>query len=83
MQPPKTHDPLAEAMIHILETNFPDAEIDLSSRDNDGVHYSLVLHTNAFEGKTLLAQQRWVCELLKEYVGLSVHALSMTTGTLK
>ncbi len=75
-------DQLRDAMIVRLEDKFPDAHIELWSRDNDQVHYYLKIFTDSFVGLKLLDQQRAVNAALEGFVGEAVHALSMKTGTL-
>ena len=73
---------LEEALIEKLYEAFPDAVLSLTSRDGDGVHYTLELYTDAFEGKTRLEQHRMAYAVLGGCVGTSVHALSLKTGGL-
>lgn len=65
-------------MISLLEEAFPDAFITLTSPDS--VHYALEIYTEAFRELSLLEQQRSVARVLKNYIGLEVHAMSMKTG---
>ena len=73
-------DPTEDAIAHLMEEAFPDARVDVSSRDGDRVHYSLSVYSQAFAGKTLLQQHRMVYKILHDYIGAHVHALSLQTG---
>lgn len=76
-------NPAEEAVISLLEEAFPDAKFSLGSRDNDGVHYSLEIYTDAFIEKSILQQHRMVFNVLRGVVGESLHALSLKTGVLR
>ena len=76
------HDPTEDAITHLIEENFPDAYVSISSRDDDRVHYSLSVYTTAFSGKSLLQQHRMVYKILQGFIGANVHALSLKTGVL-
>lgn len=52
------------------------------SVEGDGYHYHLIVVSDAFEGKSLVARQQWVYAKLKDYItGGGLHALTMKTWT--
>jgi len=59
--------------------------IDESDQHNVPVgketHFKVVLVSNDFEGKVLVARHRWVNQVLREELAGEVHALSLHTVT--
>ncbi|MGQ3891240.1 BolA family protein [Legionella sp. CNM-4043-24] len=50
--------------------------------EGDGYHYQLIVVSEAFAGKSLVARQQWVYAKLKDYITTGgLHALSMKTWT--
>jgi len=57
-------------------------EIEFVSVEGDGYHYQLIVVSEAFAGKSLVARQQWVYSKLNDYITTgSLHALSMKTWT--
>jgi len=65
----------------ILEA-FPDAQLELSAFQNDNDHYSAVVKSSAFSGKSKVEQHQMVYEALQGHMGTTLHALSLKTQVL-
>jgi BolA protein len=46
-----------------------------------GGHFRVIIVSNSFEGKSLLERHRRVKEALKDFFGMKIHALQLTTLT--
>jgi stress-induced morphogen len=64
-----------------LKGAFPDAAIDLNDLAGDENHYELTITSEAFRGKTMLAQHRLVQAALPELMDGTLHALAISTKT--
>jgi len=58
---------------------LPDAVIELTDLAGDNDHYSIVVTSAEFAGKTRVAQHRMVMDALGGGMGTTLHALSVTT----
>jgi stress-induced morphogen len=58
---------------------FPDAEIELNDLQGDNDHYSAMIRSEIFRGKTKIKQHQMVYEALQGHVGTTLHALSIKT----
>ncbi len=58
---------------------LPDAQIQLTDLAGDNDHYSIVVTSAQFAGKTRVAQHRMVTDALGGDMGTTLHALSVTT----
>lgn len=57
-------------------------DIEYVSVEGDGYHYHVVVVSDVFLGKSLVARQQWVYGKLKEYIASgALHALTMKTLT--
>ncbi len=65
-----------------LQAEWPDAKVNVSSRNNDGRHFELSIKTAAFSGKTLLEQHRSVKKCLHQLLQDEIHAISISTEVL-
>ena len=71
------NETLKQHLLQCPEVNFVNVE-------GDGHHYNLVVVSDVFLGKTLVARQQWVYSKLKNYITSgSLHALSMKTWTIE
>jgi len=61
---------------------FPDAEMKLVDLAGDNNHYELSLKSNAFAGKSRVAQHQMVYAALKGNMGGVLHALALNTSPL-
>ncbi len=58
---------------------LPDASIQITDLAGDTDHYSIVVASAQFAGKTRVAQHRMVMDALGGGMGTKLHALSVTT----
>ena len=71
-----------EEIKKLLETDFQDADLFVSSEDNH--HFDARVVSDGFEGKNPVARQRQVYQTLGEHIASgAIHALSLKTYTKK
>ena len=58
---------------------LPDAAIELTDLAGDNDHYSIVVTSASFAGKTRVAQHKMVFDAIGSGMGTTLHALSVTT----
>ena len=61
-----------------IEAGLPGSEVLI---DGDGTHFSAVVVSDMFVGKSLVQQHQLVYKTLGEKVGSDIHALSIKTFT--
>jgi stress-induced morphogen len=64
----------------LLREAFPDAEIGIDDLAGDGDHYRARVRSDAFVGKSRVAQHQMVYAALKGRMGGQLHALALETG---
>lgn len=64
----------------LLREAFADAEIRIEDLAGDGDHYRLSIRSDAFRGKSRVAQHQMVYAALKGAMGGQLHALALETG---
>ncbi len=64
----------------LLRDAFADAEIRIEDLAGDGDHYRAVIKSDAFAGKSRVAQHQLVYAALKGRMGGQLHALALETG---
>jgi stress-induced morphogen len=62
-----------------IEAAIPGASADVQGAD--GVHFSAVVTSPAFSGKSRIEQHRMVMDLFAGELGGAIHALSLRTQT--
>lgn len=67
---------------NIIKENFPGAKFILNDMVGDGDHYSLEISSPEFEGLSPLKAHRLINEKLKNYIGTTVHALTISSINL-
>lgn len=65
---------------NLLREAFADADIRIDDLAGDGDHYRAVIRSDAFVGKTRVAQHQMVYAALKGRMGGELHALALDTG---
>ncbi len=70
----------AEDIEILLRTAFPDAEIAIVDLAGDGDHYKALVRSDAFIGKSRVAQHQMVYAALQGRMGGVLHALALETG---
>jgi len=64
----------------MIKTAFPDAVIEIKDLAGDGDHYAATVVSEAFRGKTRVAQHQLVYAALQGNMGGVLHALALTTS---
>jgi stress-induced morphogen len=64
----------------LLRETFTDAEIRIDDLAGDGDHYRAVIRSDAFAGKSRVAQHQMVYAALKGRMGGELHALALETS---
>jgi stress-induced morphogen len=67
-----------EARIHAA---LPDAQVTVRDTTGGGDHWSAVVVTAAFEGKSLVERHRLIYGALGDWMRAEIHALALTTQT--
>lgn len=70
----------SEDLEALLQEAFPDAEIVIEDLAGDGDHYRASIRSDAFAGKSRVAQHQMVYAALRGRMGGELHALALTTG---
>ena len=60
---------------------FPDAKVLIEDLRGDGDHYSAMVVSSAFQGKSRVQQHQMVYEALGGRMGGELHALALQTST--
>jgi phosphoribosylformylglycinamidine synthase len=68
-----------QALEGFLRDAFPDARITLTDLAGDNDHWSAEIVSEAFRGKTRVAQHQLVYAALKGRMGGALHALALST----
>ena len=69
----------AQEIETMVKAALPDAVIELTDLAGDNDHFSIVVTSAAFQGKTRVAQHQLVFNALKGGMGTKLHALAVTT----
>ena len=64
----------------LLRNAFADADIRIEDLAGDGDHYRAIIRSEAFVGKSRVAQHQMVYAALQGRVGGALHALALDTG---
>jgi len=71
----------ADRIKTLIEDALPDCTALVNDDANDGEHFSARVVSTAFEGKSLLTQQRLVYAALGDHLKSDIHALALRTFT--
>jgi acid stress-induced BolA-like protein IbaG/YrbA len=63
----------------LIETGLPGTEADV--RSDDGTHFSAVVVSTEFTGKSMVQQHQLVYKTLGSKIGNEIHALAIKTYT--
>jgi stress-induced morphogen len=69
-----------QALETLLRDAFEDAEIKIEDLAGDGDHYRAIVRSDAFLGKSRVAQHQMVYAALKGRMGGELHALALETA---
>ena len=64
----------------MIKAAIPDAEVTIRDLAGDGDHYSAIVVSEAFRGKSRVQQHKLVYDALKAEMGGKLHALALQTG---
>ena len=70
-----TKDNIEELIIQ----SIPDAKVTIKDLRGDGDHYSAIVVSKSFVGKSMIQQHKIVYESLKGKMGNELHALELKT----
>mgnify|MGYP002863051637 CR=1 FL=1 len=73
----------AKEIEKLIKIAFPDAEVLIEDLRGDGDHYSCVVQSSAFVGKSRVIQHKMVYDALGGRMGGELHALAIQTKTPK
>ena len=63
----------------LIKESIPDANITIEDLRGDGDHYSAIIISKLFLGKTKIEQHKMVYDSLKGKMGNELHALMLKT----
>jgi stress-induced morphogen len=64
----------------LIKAGIPDAKVTIRDLAGDGDHYSAIVVSEAFRGKSRVQQHKLVYDALKGEMGGKLHALALQTG---
>ena len=62
-----------------IKEALPDASIEIQDLAGDGNHYSAIITSSKFSGKSKIEQHKLVYKALKGKMGNELHAFTITT----
>jgi len=65
----------------MIRESIPDAKVVIEDLRGDGDHYSALVVSDAFKGKSRVAQHQMVYAALQGRMGGELHALALQTAT--
>jgi len=63
----------------LIKQSIPDAKVTIEDLRGDGDHYSAIVVSKSFDGKSMIQQHKMVYESLKGKMGNELHALVLKT----
>ena len=67
----------------LIKDGIPDAQITIQDLAGDGDHYSALVISASFEGKTRVQQHQMVYKTLQGRMGGDLHAVALQTSPPK
>ena len=67
-----------EDIASLIKAGVPDCEVEV---DGDGTHFTAIIVSEVFAGKTMVQQHQLVYKALGDRMGTDIHALSIQTFT--
>lgn len=71
----------ANVIEQMIKEAFPDAKVIIEDLRGDGDHYSALVVSEAFKGKSRVQQHQLVYGALQGKMGCELHALALQTAT--
>lgn len=72
----------ADEIIQCIQTALPDAVVEMTDLAGDNDHWSALVKSSAFVGKTRVAQHKMVMDAIHVDPKNDVHALQLKTKVL-
>ena len=63
----------------LIKSSIPDAYIEIKDLMGDNNHYSAIIKSKVFKGKSKIEQHKMVYKALKGKMGNELHELALTT----
>ena len=63
----------------LIKQSIPDAKVIIEDLRGDGDHYSAIVVSKSFDGKSMIQQHKMVYESLQGKMGNELHALELKT----
>jgi|TARA_B100000678_G_scaffold96868_1_gene81016 stress-induced morphogen len=63
----------------LIKQSIPDAKVTIEDLRGDGDHYSAIVVSKSFDGKSMIQQHKMVYESLQGKMGNELHALVLKT----
>ena len=74
--------PMSENLIkQFIMDAIPDCTVEIEDLKGDGDHYSAIVKSKSFSGKTRVEQHKMVYDSFKGKMGSELHALKLKTIT--
>ena len=74
--------PMSENLIkQFIMDAIPDCTVEIEDLKGDGDHYSAIVKSKSFSGKTRVEQHKMVYDAFKGKMGIELHALKLKTIT--
>ena len=72
--------PMSENLIkQFIMDAIPDCTVEIEDLQGDGDHYSAIVKSKSFSGKTRVEQHKMVYDAFKGQMGSELHALKLKT----
>ena len=69
----------ASVIEEMIRASIPDATVTITDLAGDGDHYSALVVSSAFAGKSKVQQHQMVYQALQGKMGVELHALALKT----
>ena len=69
----------ADEIKYFIKKSIPDATIEIEDLKGDGDHYSAIVKSKSFSGKTRVEQHKMVYDAFDGKMGSELHALKLKT----
>ncbi|WP_127713966.1 BolA/IbaG family iron-sulfur metabolism protein [Halobacteriovorax sp. HLS] len=70
-----------QLLVELIQSNIEDAKVQVTDLTGTKDHLGLLVVSDAFEGKMLIAQHQMIMDILKEKLKQEIHAVQIKTMT--
>ncbi len=70
-----------QLLIELIQSNIEDAKVQVTDLTGTKDHLGLLVVSDAFAGKMLIAQHQMIMDILKEKLKQEIHAVQIKTMT--